>query len=122
MVGLLEMPELAIKCIYNHETCRLDFNFVIKVADFGLSESIDMSKQYFRQDKQAAVRLPFKWMAPESITDGIFSEKTDVVKYKCMLTQQNIYFRVGEKPFLLHVYVMHQSASHGFIRPFIIAE
>ena len=49
------------------------------MADFGLSESIDTSKQYFRQDKQVAVRLPIKWLAPESINDGIFSEKTDVV-------------------------------------------
>ena len=50
------------------------------MADFGLSESIDTSKQYFRQDKQVVVRLPIKWLAPESINDGIFSEKTDVVK------------------------------------------
>ena len=26
-----------------------------------------------------SVKLPFKWMAIESIDDGIFSEKTDVV-------------------------------------------
>ena len=44
-----------------------------------VSESIDTSKQYFRQDKQVVVRLPIKWLAPESINDGIFSEKTDVV-------------------------------------------
>ena len=59
---------------------RIDSNFVIKVADFGLSESIDTTKEYFRQERDEAIKLPIKWLAPESINDKIFSEKTDVVK------------------------------------------
>ena len=47
------------------------------MADFGLSEDV-YEKSYFRQGK-SAVKLPIKWMALESSTDGIFSEKTDVV-------------------------------------------
>ena len=58
---------------------RMDINRVIKVADFGLSESIG-TKEYFRQDKLAVVRLPLKWLAPESWEDYIFSEKSDVVE------------------------------------------
>ena len=58
---------------------RIDNSFVIKVADFGLSESIETSKDYFRQDGGDAIKLPIKWLALESINDGIFSEKTDVV-------------------------------------------
>ena len=54
-------------------------NFVIKVADFGLSESIDTCKVYFRQDKDDMIKLPIKWLAPESISEGKFSEKSDVV-------------------------------------------
>ena len=51
---------------------------MIKVADFGLSESI-YEKNYFRQNKASAVRFPVKWMAVESLADGVFTEKSDVV-------------------------------------------
>ena len=53
-------------------------NAVIKVADFGLSES--MEKEYFRQDQTSGIKLPLKWMAPESMEYGVFSEKSDVVR------------------------------------------
>ena len=57
---------------------RLDQNYVIKVTDFGLSEKT-YTKDYFRQKQTTGVKLPMKWMAYESLSDGIFSEKTDVV-------------------------------------------
>ena len=49
------------------------------MADFGLAVKEDNSKGYFRQDKSDSVRLPFKWMAPESLLDGMFTTRTDVV-------------------------------------------
>ena len=39
------------------------------------------SKTYFRQGKDQAVKLPVKWLALEALTEGIFSEKSDVVSY-----------------------------------------
>jgi len=52
---------------------------VIKVADFGLSEDI-YTRTYYRQKKSdTSVKLPVRWMALESTSDGIFSEKSDVV-------------------------------------------
>ena len=59
---------------------RIDTHFVIKVADFGLSENM-YSKTYFRQEKDQAVKLPVKWLALEALMEGIFSEKSDVVSY-----------------------------------------
>ena len=61
---------------------RIDENFVIKVADFGLSEDI-YARHYFRQGPEeeggTPVKLPVRWIAIESLNDGIFTEKTDVV-------------------------------------------
>ena len=57
---------------------------MLKVADFGLSEDI-YARNYFRQtclqgsEGEAPVKLPVRWMAVESLHDGIFTEKTDVV-------------------------------------------
>ena len=59
---------------------RIDTHFVIKVADFGLSENM-YSKTYFRQEKDQSVRLPIKWVAVEALTEGVFSEKSDVVNF-----------------------------------------
>ena len=82
---------------------RIDTNNVIKVADFGLSEDV-YSRNYFRQgseseDGEAQVKLPVKWMALECLNDGIFSEKSDVVrKIRAMyLMQVCIFFTLKLK-------------------------
>ncbi len=53
------------------------------MGDFGLAEDVYASG-YFRQNDRANVKLPYKWMALESLNDAIFTEKTDVVS-QCML-------------------------------------
>ena len=59
--------------------CRIDSSSVIKVGDFGLAEDM-YSYEYFRQRKSgSSVKLPFKWMPLESLQEGLFSQKSDVV-------------------------------------------
>ena len=70
--------------IHDSTYYRIDFDNVVKVADFGLSEDMYL-KNYFRQgvdskEEEDPVKLPVRWMALESLNDGIFSEKTDVVR------------------------------------------
>ncbi len=55
-------------------------HYMIKVADFGLSVTLE-SKDYFRQDRNNAIKLPVKWLAIESLNDSVYSEKSDVVSY-----------------------------------------
>ena len=66
----------SLDVLFNH--CRLDSKGDVKVGDFGLAEDVYTSG-YFRQDKDSSIKLPFKWMAPESLRNGVFSEKSDVV-------------------------------------------
>ena len=63
------------------------------MADFGLSEDI-YARNYFRQRKEDnnAVKLPFKWMALESLQDGVFTEKTDVVGKESLYLYINFQF------------------------------
>ena len=67
---------------------RLDSSGNIKVGDFGLAEDI-YNCGYFRQEEKENVRLHYKWMAIESLTDSIFSEKTDVVRCNIVIIIMN---------------------------------
>ena len=61
------------------QSSRIDFHFVIKISDFGLSEDV-FQRNYYREGVDGEMaKLPVKWMAPESLSDGHFSEKSDVV-------------------------------------------
>ena len=74
---------------------RISDDKVIKVSDFGLSRST-YEKSYFLQDANVKVKLPVKWMALESLQDGVFSEKTDVVRaiLVCMFVCVYLYMHV----------------------------
>ena len=49
------------------------------MGDFGLAE--DMYSTGYVRECSKTVKIPFKWMPPESLEEGLFSEKSDVVHY-----------------------------------------
>ena len=54
----------------------------MKEGDFGLAEDM-YGTGYVREDSKT-VKIPYKWMPPESLEDALFSELTDVVSYVCI--------------------------------------
>ena len=62
--------------LFNSLTRRVDHDLSVKVADFGLARVIYQT-DYYRQHQQ--MKVPVKWMAPESLHDMISTEKSDVV-------------------------------------------
>ncbi|KAI4900973.1 hypothetical protein NFI96_011876 [Prochilodus magdalenae] len=55
--------------------CMLGDDLRVRVADFGLSKQI-ISSDYYRQ--KVAIRMPIKWMAMESLSESIYTTKSDV--------------------------------------------
>lgn len=49
-------------------------NYVAKIADFGLARDVYKDDNYVMTSSGL---LPIKWMAPESIFDRIYTEKSD---------------------------------------------
>lgn len=56
--------------------CLVFKDLSVKVADFGLSRRVEMMAGYYR--KSGEETLPFRWLAPECIMDGLWSQETDV--------------------------------------------
>lgn len=58
--------------------CVLDNDLCVKIADFGLSRHL-YDNTYYRTNKFC--KLPVRWMAPECLEKGIYTDKTDVWSY-----------------------------------------
>ncbi|OAF67780.1 hypothetical protein A3Q56_04480 [Intoshia linei] len=68
-------------------------NSVLKIADFGLSRNIE-EKDYYLKNSNSP--LPLKWMAPESISNQIYTLKTDIWSYGVVLWE---IFTLGATPY-----------------------
>ncbi|KAM3860707.1 receptor-type tyrosine-protein kinase FLT3-like [Diretmus argenteus] len=66
---------------------------LVKICDFGLARDIDNDSNYVVRGN---VRLPVKWMAPESIFQGMYTMKSDVWAYGILLWE---IFSLGITPY-----------------------
>ncbi|XP_068720655.1 fibroblast growth factor receptor 3-like [Montipora capricornis] len=66
------------KCVHRDLAARnilVGDDYVMKIADFGLARDIYKDDLYIKKTQGL---LPVKWMAPESLFDRMYTEKTDV--------------------------------------------
>ncbi|XP_068721735.1 uncharacterized protein [Montipora capricornis] len=55
--------------------CMVSSGYVVKLGDFGMARAM-YDSDYYRFGRKAM--LPIRWMAPESLADGLFTNKSDV--------------------------------------------
>ncbi|CAH1259135.1 RET [Branchiostoma lanceolatum] len=91
--GLSELARL--KIVHRDIAAR---NVVIsdKIADFGLSRDVYVSSVYERTNQGGEEELlPLKWMAVESLRDGVYTSESDVWSYGVLLWEIASF---GEEP------------------------
>lgn len=67
-----------LQCVHRDLAARnvlIGEDYVMKIADFGLARDIYKTDIYV---KETTGLLPVKWMAPESLFDRVYTQKTDV--------------------------------------------
>jgi len=62
--------------------CMVTADFTVKIGDFGMTRDV-YETDYYRKGGKGL--LPVRWMAPESLRDGIFTTASDVWSYGVVL-------------------------------------
>ncbi|XP_066274517.1 uncharacterized protein [Branchiostoma lanceolatum] len=95
--GLSELARL--KIVHRDIAARnvvISDRMVAKIADFGLSRDVYVSSAYARTNQGGEDELlPLKWMAVESLRDGVYTCESDVWSYGVLLWEIASF---GEEP------------------------
>nr|XP_045607313.1 atrial natriuretic peptide receptor 2-like isoform X2 [Procambarus clarkii] len=81
--GLAYLAEL--KYVHRDVACRnclVNANRTVKLADFGMTRPM-YENNYYKFNRKGM--LPVRWMAPESLTDGVFTTMSDIWSYGVLL-------------------------------------
>nr|XP_047921549.1 proto-oncogene tyrosine-protein kinase ROS isoform X2 [Anser cygnoides] len=89
----------------DYESCSR----VVKIGDFGLARDI-YKNDYYR--KRGEGLLPVRWMAPESLVDGVFTNRSDVWSFGVLMWET---LTLGQQPYpgLSNMEVLHHVRSGG---------
>lgn len=72
--------------------CMVANDMTVKIGDFGMSRQINTD--YYRKGNKGD--MPIRWMAPESLSEGIFTSQSDVWSYGVVLWEM---MTLGEQPY-----------------------
>ncbi|KAL3277022.1 hypothetical protein HHI36_012384 [Cryptolaemus montrouzieri] len=82
---------------------------IVKIGDFGLARDI-YKNDYYRKEGEGL--LPVRWMAPESLVDGVFTSQSDVWAFGILLWE---IMTLGQQPYPArnNLEVLHYVKSGG---------
>merc|ERR1719186_538259 len=91
------MAYLSVKKLVHRDlaarNCMVSGDIVVKVGDFGMARDV-YETEYYRKEGKGL--LPVRWVAPESLRDGVFTSQSDVWSYGVVLWEMST---LAEQPY-----------------------